>query len=152
MKEINPGDQIGGYTIIKRNMDLTTSRYFDVVCQYGFPHIKAASLLDGSNCKNKECINSVRKAFINKGIDTVLSKKYAHWKPLKHIPSPGIRDAKFLCICDCGEERIITSRQLINEKLRPACKNKERYPSGKLKRPSRYIPLHLRVEESEATE
>jgi len=131
IKEINIGDEIGGFKVLRKNTFILTSRFFDVICQYGNEHTKAASDLDGSDCKKRECIGKFRDDTFKKISQTVLSKKYGIWQPLEQVANigeyflAGSSDIAFRCVCDCGEERVLRSRQLRSVNLRPLCKKKK---------------------------
>ena len=44
-----------------------------------------------------------------------MSKKYGRLTPKQFIPQGSGKHAKILCTCDCGKEKLVQSRYLIDE-------------------------------------
>lgn len=114
--EISPGARFGKLTVIeqveKPSNSTATSRYWKCVCDCGNEKIVSGNML--AQGKTKSCGCLAQEEMASRGVD-ITGQRFGRLTVLKRVPKPEhlkSRGAYFLCLCDCGNEKIIMGKSL----------------------------------------
>lgn len=114
--------KFGKLTVIGLNPEKDKSKYakWDCVCDCGSETISVISgKLKSGNVKSCGCLRVDNKVDLT-------NKKFNRWSALRYVKSDKRNNALWLCVCDCGNEKLVSATRLMQGRSKSCgCLGKE---------------------------